>query len=97
MRTCPSKTPLTRLTGHPSLDRQYRLLNMILEYDALCRDAITKGAPLSELMAIDSREKIGRAKSIPDDQYQEAYAAIEASMTAEIEKIIAKAGAEDYD
>ena len=70
---------------------------MILEYDALCRDAITKGAPLSELMAIDSREKIGRAKSIPDDQYQEAYAAIEASMTAEIEKIIAKAGAEDYD
>ncbi len=82
---------------YSSLDRQYRLLNMILEYDALCRDAITKGAPLSELMAIDSREKIGRAKSIPDDQYQEAYAAIEASMTAEIEKIIAKAGAEDYD
>ena len=82
---------------YSSFDRQYRLLNMILNYDTLCRDAITKGASLADLTAIDAREKIGRAKSVPDDEYVEAYAAIEASMQEAIEKIVAKAGAEDYD
>ena len=32
-----------------------------------------------------------------DDEYVEAYAKIEAEMTSEIEKIVAKVGAEDYD
>ncbi len=82
---------------YSSFDRQYRLLNMILKYDTLCRDAITKGASLAALSSIDAREKIGRAKSVPDDEYVETYAKIEESMAAEIEKIIAKAGAEDYD
>ena len=82
---------------YSSFDRQYRLLGLILKYDTLCRDAITKGAPLNELTNIDAREKIGRAKSVPDEEYVEAYGKIEADMTAQIEKIIAKAGAEDYD
>ena len=82
---------------YSSFDRQFRLLDMILNYDTLCRDAITKGAPLSELTNIDAREKIGRAKSVPDDEYVEAYKKIEDDMAAQIEKIIAKAGAEDYD
>jgi V/A-type H+-transporting ATPase subunit A len=82
---------------YSSFDRQFRLLDMILKYDTLCRDAITKGASLADLTSIDAREKIGRAKSVPDDEYVEAYAAIEANMAAQIEKIIAKAGADDYD
>jgi V/A-type H+-transporting ATPase subunit A len=82
---------------YSSFDRQFRLLDMILQYDSLCRDATAKGAPLSELINIDAREKIGRAKSVPDDTYVEVYANIVDSMTAQIEKIVAKAGAEDYD
>ena len=82
---------------YSSFDRQFRLLELILRYDTLCRDAISKNAPLKELIAIDAREKIGRAKSVPDDVYVEAYDKIVDSMTAEIQKIIAKAGAEDYD
>jgi V/A-type H+-transporting ATPase subunit A len=82
---------------YSSFDRQFRLLDMILQYDTLCRDAITKGASLSALTGIDAREKIGRAKSVPDDTYVEVYGKIVSSMTAEIEKIVAKAGVEDYD
>jgi V/A-type H+-transporting ATPase subunit A len=82
---------------YSSFDRQFRLLDMILQYDTLCRDAITKGASLSALTSIDAREKIGRAKSVPDDTYVEVYGKIVSSMTAEIEKIVAKAGVEDYD
>ena len=82
---------------YSSFDRQYRLLDLILQYDTLCRDAVARGAALKDLQNIDSREKIGRAKSVPDDEYVEAYAKIETEMTSEIEKIVAKVGAEDYD
>ena len=82
---------------YSSFDRQFRLLDMILKYDTLCRDAVARGAALKDLTDIDSREKIGRAKSVPDDEYVEVYAIIEAAMAAEIEKIVAKVGAEDYD
>ena len=82
---------------YSSFDRQFRLLDMILRYDTLCRDAIAKNAPLKELTNIDAREKIGRAKSVPDEEYVEVYGKIEDAMTAEIEKIVAKVGAEDYD
>ena len=82
---------------YSSFDRQFRLLKLILDYDSLCRDAVAKGAPLKELTAIDAREKIGRAKSVPDEEYVAAYQQIHDDMTAQIEKIIAKAGAQDYD
>ena len=80
---------------YSSFDRQFRLLKLILDYDGLCRDAVAKGAPLKELTNIDAREKIGRAKSVPDEEYVAAYQQIEDDMTAQIEKIIAKAGAQD--
>ncbi len=78
-----------------SLDRQYRLLSLILKYDELCRTAITHGAAVEDLAAIPERERIGRAKSVPDDAYQQVYADIEQAMAAAIHEIAAKAGAED--
>ena len=75
-----------------SYDRQQKLLAMVLEYDKLCRAAIEKGAPTAELFAIPSREKVGRAKSVPADQYVKVYAAISAEMAREIDAVIEKAG-----
>ena len=75
-----------------SYDRQARLLNLILRYDSLCRDAIAKGAQASKLFEIGARERIGRAKSVPADQYVETYAKIERDMEAQIEAIAAKGG-----
>ena len=80
---------------YSSLDRPYRLLNIILEYDVACRAAIEKGAKIADLSAIPARERIGRAKSVPEDEYVDTYADIEASMLAEIDKIAVKAGAAD--
>ena len=75
-----------------SYDRQERLLAMILDYDRLCRAAIEKGAPTAELFAIGAREKIGRAKSVPADEYVQTYDAICAQMEQEIDQVVAKAG-----
>ena len=75
-------------------DRQEKLLAMILDYDKLCRDAITKGAPVADLFVIPARERIGRAKSVPADQYAQVYADISASMEKEIDEVVRKAGEE---
>ncbi len=75
-------------------DRQEKLLAIILDYDKLCRDAIEKGAPAAKLFDIPSRERIGRAKSIPADEYAAAYADISASMEQEIAAAVQKAGEE---
>ena len=48
--------------------RQYLLLGLILHYDAECRDALEKNAPMHKLFAIPARVDIGRAKSVPSDE-----------------------------
>ena len=78
-----------------SYDRQEMLLGMILDYDRLCRAAIAKGAPAADLFAIPSREKIGRAKSVPADEYKQVYADIGAAMECEINAVIEKAGEDE--
>ena len=75
-------------------DRQEKLLAMILDYDKLCRAAISKGAPVAGLFVIPARERIGRAKSVPADEYVQVYADIAASMEREIDEVVRKAGEE---
>lgn len=77
---------------YSSYDRQFKLLALILKYDRLCRAALEKGGDLEAMFSIPSREKIGRAKSVPPEEYPEVYAGIERSMEAEIEAIAVKGG-----
>jgi len=80
---------------YSSYDRQLQMLGLIFEYDALCRDAVKKGAKLSDLFEIPSREGIGRAKSVPEDQYQENFENIRQKMAEEIAEFAAKGGADE--
>ena len=82
------------IDSYSSYDRQEKLLAMILDYDKLCRAAIEKGAPAAELFAIGSREKIGRAKSVPADEYVPVYAELRANMEKEIDAVVERAGEE---
>ena len=79
--------------AYSSYAKQYRLLDIILHYDELCREALTKGADMNGLFAIDAREKIGRAKMADAKTFEADYDAIAAEMKAEIEAVIA--GGED--
>ena len=76
-----------------SCDRQFGLLGMILDYDALCREALKNGADLDALFQIPARESIGRAKSVEVDKYPAEYAKIRTEMAAQIKEITA--GGED--
>ena len=77
---------------YSSYERQDKMLSMILEYDQRCRAAIAKGAPITELFAIPFRERMGRAKTVPDDQYAAVYAEMAREMAQQIDAIAAKGG-----
>ena len=73
--------------------RQYLLLSMVLNYDKLCREALEKGADMQKLISIPARVAVGRAKSVPSDEYEAVYAKIREDMNTQIKEIIA--GGED--
>ncbi|MCD7887768.1 MAG: V-type ATP synthase subunit A, partial [Clostridiales bacterium] len=74
--------------------RQFLMLKMIKDYDAECRAALEKGANLYDLFSIEARNGIGRAKTVPEDEYEEVYAKIFADMEAQINEV-AERGEDD--
>ncbi|MBE6997342.1 MAG: V-type ATP synthase subunit A, partial [Ruminococcaceae bacterium] len=81
------------IDSYSETERQFMLLNLIIEFDRLARAAIANGVELSDLVAIPAKEKIGRAKTVPADQYKAEYTAIGEEMRREIEE--ASQGGED--
>ena len=79
--------------AYSSYAKQYRLLDIILQYDELCREALTKGADMNALFVISAREKIGRAKMADAASFNADYDEIAALMKKEIDEVIA--GGED--
>ncbi len=70
--------------AYSSYGKQFRLLDLVLQYDTMCREALAKGADMNALFNIKAREAIGRAKTEDPDRYAEAYDKILAEMRAEI-------------
>ena len=82
----------TDIDGYSSYDRQEKLLSIILDYDRCCREAIGKGAYVTKLFDIPAREKIGRAKSVPADEYAQVYERVRAEMEQQVADIAAQGG-----
>ena len=79
--------------AYSSYGKQFALMNLILSFDELGREALSKGAAMKKLFAISAREKIGRAKMVAPDKYEQEYKAILDTMKAEIDEVVA--GGED--
>ena len=71
-------------------DRQAKMLSMIRRYDGLCRSAAERGCRVAELFMTPSREKLGRAKSVPADCYAEEYDKLLVQMEEELEELAQK-------
>ncbi len=76
--------------SYSEYDRQARMLALIREYDGHCREAAERGGDLAQMFSIPAREKIGRAKSVPANQYMDNYANIMVEMDEEINAIAEK-------
>ena len=75
--------------AYSSYGKQFRLLDLVLQYDAMCREALEKEANLQKLFDIKARERIGRAKTADPNDYAVEYDSILADMKAQIDEVIA--------
>ena len=83
------------IDSYSEYDRQCRMLAMIYSYDQQCRAAVERGGKINDLFAIPAREGIGRAKSVPADQYKAVYAKLAGDMEDQI-TAIAEKGADAF-
>jgi V/A-type H+-transporting ATPase subunit A len=80
------------IDSYSSYDRQAKLMHLILRYDELVRGVLGKCTDLQGLLCISAREKIGRAKSVPEEEYEQVYKEIEEWMEKEIEAVATEGG-----
>ncbi len=74
--------------AYSSYAKQYKLLDTILKYDALCREALAKGAVINKLFTIPVREKLGRAKMADAAKFAEMYDGYVDEMKKEIAAVV---------
>ena len=73
--------------SYSSYERQSILLQIILDFDELCRRAMEQGEELNKLINIHARAQIGRAKTVPEGEYRQAYIKISENMKKQINEI----------
>ena len=70
-----------------SLAKQHRMLKLILNQYKLSKEAISKNVDIEDLLELPVRERIGRAKYIPESELAE-FDKIEAELKAQISGLI---------
>lgn len=70
--------------SYTSLDKQYRLIKLILSFYKKSGDALKRGADIEKIADLPVREKIGRAKSADPEKYVAEYEDIDREITAEL-------------
>lgn len=56
---------------YASLEKQYKILKLIYDYHNLSNQAIAQDVEYSEIISLPVREKIGRAKYVPEDELKQ--------------------------
>lgn len=69
------------------LDKQARLLSLLLSFYRKGSDAVRNGADIERIVALPVRERLGRAKSVPYAEYEMVYADIERELTDEMKAL----------
>ena len=72
---------------YTSLDKQFRMLKLILTADSLARDALDKNVDVEDILALDVKEKIGRSKYIEEKDLAE-FDGIEKELRKEFAELI---------
>ena len=80
---------------YTSMNKQYKMLKLILTYYALAKEAIGKEADFNQLASLPVRETIGRFKYIEEEKIDAAYEQVEADMEKEIAELVSKEARDD--
>lgn len=76
---------------YASLDKQYRMLKLILTFHTEAMKAIEAGAEFRKIIDLPVREQIARAKYIPEEQIDE-ISTIEKVIKEQLEALVAEGG-----
>ena len=82
------------IDSYTPLDKQYGILDMIFTYEDRARRAIEAGADIEDICSLSVHERIARAKTVENDNYQDEFKAIKAEIAAQMDKLIAGVEAE---
>lgn len=74
-----------------SLEKQYKMLDLILAYYEKSIEALEKGAYVSELIGLEVREDIARSKNIPEDELDK-FDEIFEELDRELEEVLSQVG-----
>ena len=74
--------------SYTSLKKMYALIDLIFTFDEKARLAIEKGADVADIAALPVRERIGRAKAVPEREHAATYAEIKAELEAALEALV---------
>ncbi len=72
---------------YTELDKQYRMINLVLDYYDKALEGLQSGVSVDDLVALQIREKIGRFKYLTNDQTQEEYDNINQELLKEIDAL----------
>ncbi len=77
---------------YSTMNKQFRMLKLILTYYNMSQDAVKKNVDMKELFGLPVREKIGRAKYVPMDQIDKEYGVIEKELADQMDALFSKEG-----
>ncbi len=80
---------------YTSLNKQFKMLKLILGYYELARDAVAKGAPFNQLATLPVREAIGRFKYVEEAKIDTAYEETLAELQRQVAELISKEAEDD--
>ena len=75
---------------YTSLEKQYLMMKLVLEYFDLASEALEKGAEIDKLASLDVRERIGRFKYVHQDNIKEEFKAITDALKSELSQCLPK-------
>ncbi|NLM28260.1 MAG: V-type ATP synthase subunit A [Clostridiaceae bacterium] len=75
---------------YATIRKQYRMMKLVLSYYYKSMDAIKHGVDLNKLFNLPVRERIGRAKYVPQENVDEEFAKIEKELADQMEALVSK-------
>ena len=74
--------------AYTSLDKQYRILKLILTFYNESVNALEKGVDVKSILKMEVREKIARAKYIPEDEIADYMTDASQELTKTLDRLI---------
>ncbi|MBQ9797230.1 MAG: V-type ATP synthase subunit A [Clostridia bacterium] len=82
------------IDSYSPLEKQCGILELIFTYEDQAKRAIEAGADIEDVCSLPVHERIGRAKTAPNDNYTNEFAEIKTEITAQLDALIAAVEAE---